>query len=158
MNFVKQYIGDAIANYPKIPASKLNEVVEDASIRMVESLKTAVTTDKKDGIEALLNGSDDLIMANEVRKMLESDLVISIEEVTKLDAREATKVASSVFPVVLKRFCEAFDAESLSAPFRGPFSVGVPASVSRPFGRIGSMVSWGGLRALNRSSCWSDST
>ena len=114
LNFVKQYIGDAIANYPKIPASKLNEVVEDASIRMVESLKTAVTTDKKDGIEALLNGSDDLMMANEVRKMLESDLVISIEEVTKLDAREATKVASSVFPVVLKRFCEAFDAESLT--------------------------------------------
>ena len=36
LNFVKQYIGDAIANYPKIPASKLNEVVEDASIRMVE--------------------------------------------------------------------------------------------------------------------------
>ena len=108
LNFVKQYIGDAIANYPKIPASKLNEVVEDASI------KIAVTTDKKDGIEALLNGSDDLMMANEVRKMLESDLVISIEEVTKLDAREATKVASSVFPVVLKRFCEAFDAESLT--------------------------------------------
>ena len=63
---------------------------------------------------SMLNGSDDLMMANEVRKMLESDLVISIEEVTKLDAREATKVASSVFPVVLKRFCEAFDVESLT--------------------------------------------
>ena len=53
---------------------------------------------------------------------------------------------------------EASGAEAPSDSGRAPFSDGVRASVSRPSGRIASVLSWVGLRVEKRSNCWSNST
>ena len=131
-NLVKENAGDAIVNNPAIPNERNEEAIADASHSIVDGLKGAVAEGKIDGLMDFFNGGEQAVAASPVSQNIETGFIEKLTKKFGLDQGKASQIASSLIPMVLKKFIHktndpndnSFDLKSILGNLTGGADLG----------------------------------
>ncbi len=102
-SLVSEYAGDAIFKNPAVPDSKNHEVVDDASMSIVNGLKSAASNGNVDELTAMFNNGADAAASSPITKNIESGFLQNLIHKFGLDQQKAGGIASLLIPMVMKK-------------------------------------------------------
>jgi len=131
-DLVKQYAGDAIINNPSIPNERNDEAITDASDSIISGLKGAVAGGNVGGLLDLFKGGEHTAVSSPVTQNIQAGFVQNLVQKFGLDHAKAGHIASSLIPLVLKKFVHktndpsdnSFDLQNILGHLTGGAGVG----------------------------------
>ncbi len=102
-SLVKQNADATIISNPAIPNERNEEVVQEASTAIEQSLKTSLTGGNVKEVAQLFNSTDDKVVANPITQQATGNFMDRLQSRFGLNVQQATNVANDLIPTVLKK-------------------------------------------------------
>ena len=105
-SLVKQNADATVLNNNAIPNDRNEEVAQEASVAIEESLKTSLSGGNVKEVANLFNSSGENITANPVTTGATSNFVDRLQSRFGLNVQQAANVANNLIPTVLKKLVQ----------------------------------------------------
>jgi hypothetical protein len=102
-NLVKENADNAIINNTAIPKERNEEVVQEASVAIEESLKSSLTGGNVKEVANLFNGNGENVNTSPVTQQATGNFMDKLQKRFGLNFQEAANVANNLIPNVLKK-------------------------------------------------------
>jgi hypothetical protein len=104
MNLIRQHAGDAIINNPAIPNERNDEAIQETGNSIISSLQNAFSGGNVKSVLNLFNGNADGVEQNPLVQDTSSGLQQRLQEKFNLNGQQASGIAGSLIPTILKQF------------------------------------------------------
>lgn len=105
-NLVKQNADTAIINNTAIPNERNEEVVQEASTAIENSLKTSLSGGQVNEVANLFNSTGDNVTSNPVTQQATGNFIDRLQSRFGLNVQQAANVANNLIPTVLKKLVQ----------------------------------------------------
>lgn len=104
MDLIRQNAGDSIVNNPAIPNERNEEAIQETGNSIVNSLQNALSGDQAKDVLKLFSGDADATTNSSLVQTTSSDLQQRLQDKFNLDGQQASGIAGSLIPNILKQF------------------------------------------------------